>query len=54
MPGLRDPNKCDQRDAFKLADALLDRLTSGAHRIELKGDTMRKKGATLTQTEAKK
>jgi len=37
-----------------VADALLDRLTSGAHRIELKGDSMRKKGATLTKTEGKK
>jgi len=37
-----------------VADALLDRLTSGAHRIELKGESMRKKGATLTKTEAKK
>lgn len=37
-----------------VADALLDRLTSGAHRIELKGDSMRKKGATLTKTEVKK
>lgn len=37
-----------------VADALLDRLTSGAHRLELKGESMRKKTATLTKTEAKK
>lgn len=37
-----------------VADALLDRLTSGAHRLELKGESMRKKTATLTKTEARK
>lgn len=37
-----------------VADALLDRVTSGAHRIELKGESMRKKNATLTKTEVKK
>lgn len=37
-----------------VADALLDRLTSGAHRLELKGESMRKKTAVLTKTEAKK
>jgi DNA replication protein DnaC len=37
-----------------VADALLDRLTSGAHRLELKGESMRKKTAVLTKSEAKK
>jgi DNA replication protein DnaC len=37
-----------------VADALLDRLTSGAHRLELKGESMRKKTAALTKSEAKK
>lgn len=37
-----------------VADALLDRLTSGAHRIELKGESMRKKDTTLTKSEVKK
>jgi len=31
-----------------IADALLDRLLSGAHRIELKGDSLRKKTAEKT------
>ena len=37
-----------------VADALLDRLLNGAHRIELKGESMRKKTAPLTKAEAKK
>lgn len=37
-----------------VADALLDRLLNGAHRLELKGESMRKKTATLTKSEAKK
>lgn len=37
-----------------VADALLDRLLNGAHRLELKGESMRKKGANLTKSEAKK
>lgn len=34
-----------------LADAILDRLMHNAHRINLKGESMRKKRATLTQSE---
>jgi len=34
-----------------IADALLDRLVHNAHRITLKGESMRKKKASLTQTE---
>lgn len=37
-----------------VADALLDRLLNGAHRLELKGESMRKKSATLTKSETKK
>jgi len=37
-----------------VADALLDRLTSGAHRLELKGESLRKRAANLTRSEAKK
>ena len=37
-----------------VADALLDRLLNGAHRIELKGESMRKRSSTLTKSEAKK
>jgi len=37
-----------------VADALLDRLLNGAHRIELKGESMRKRISTLTKSEAKK
>lgn len=37
-----------------VADALLDRLLNGAHRIELKGESMRKKSSPLTKSEAKK
>ena len=37
-----------------VADALLDRLLNGAHRLELKGESMRKRSATLTKSEAKK
>ena len=36
-----------------VADALLDRLLHGAHRLELKGESLRKKAATLTKVEAK-
>jgi DNA replication protein DnaC len=35
-----------------LADAILDRLVHNAHKITLKGDSMRKKKSTLTQTKA--
>ena len=35
------------------ADALLDRLLSTAHRLELKGDSMRKREKTLTANESK-
>ena len=36
-----------------IADAILDRIIHNAHRIELKGDSMRKKGkpTTLTNTQ---
>ncbi len=34
-----------------LADAILDRLMHNAHRINLKGESMRKKMNSLTQTE---
>jgi len=34
-----------------IADALLDRLVHNAHRINLKGESMRKKKASLTPTE---
>jgi len=36
-----------------IADAILDRIVHNAHRIELKGDSMRKKdrNATLTSAE---
>ncbi len=37
-----------------VADALLDRLLNGAHRLELRGESMRKRSATLTKSEAKK
>jgi DNA replication protein DnaC len=37
-----------------VADALLDRLLNGAHRLELSGDSMRKKAAPLTKAEAKR
>ncbi|HZS05912.1 MAG TPA: IS21-like element helper ATPase IstB [Blastocatellia bacterium] len=37
-----------------VADALLDRLLDGAHRLELKGESMRKRGASLTRSEAEK
>jgi DNA replication protein DnaC len=36
-----------------LADAVLDRLVHSAHRIELKGESMRKKYSTLTRKEQK-
>lgn len=36
-----------------VADALLDRLLHGAHRLELKGDSLRKKAAALTKAEGK-
>ena len=36
-----------------VADALLDRLLQGAHRLELKGESMRKKNGHLTKAEAK-
>ncbi len=35
-----------------VADALLDRLLSGAHRIELSGESMRKKDKNLTNVNA--
>ena len=34
-----------------LADAILDRLMHNAHRINLKGESMRKKMNSLTQVE---
>ena len=34
-----------------IADAILDRIVHNAHRINLKGDSMRKKRSTLTQTD---
>jgi DNA replication protein DnaC len=34
-----------------LADAILDRLVHSAYKIELKGNTMRKKKSTLTKSE---
>ncbi len=34
-----------------LADAILDRLTHSAHRVALKGDSLRKKGAKLANSE---
>jgi len=34
-----------------IADAILDRLVHNAHKINLKGDSMRKKRSTLTQTD---
>ena len=34
-----------------IADAILDRLIHSAHRINLKGDSMRRKRSSLTQTE---
>ena len=37
-----------------VADALLDRLLNGAHRLEMRGESMRKKSATLTKSEVKK
>ena len=36
-----------------LADAILDRLVHSAHRIQLKGESMRKKYSTLTQEATK-
>ncbi len=36
-----------------VADALLDRLLSTAHRLELKGESMRKREKTLTASESK-
>jgi DNA replication protein DnaC len=36
-----------------LADAVLDRLVHNAHKIQLKGESMRKKYSTLTQEEQK-
>jgi DNA replication protein DnaC len=36
-----------------IADALLDRLVHNAHRINLKGESMRKTKASLTQQEEK-
>ena len=37
-----------------IADALLDRLVHNAHRIHLKGESMRKRKASLTQKEEMK
>ena len=37
-----------------VADALLDRLTSGAHRLELKGESLRRRTAHLTKPEGAK
>ncbi|MFP3344875.1 ATP-binding protein, partial [Halomonas sp. SIMBA_159] len=34
-----------------LADAILDRLMHNAHRLQLKGESMRKKLGTLTEGE---
>jgi DNA replication protein DnaC len=36
-----------------LADAILDRLVHSAHKIQLKGESMRKKYSTLTKEEQK-
>jgi len=36
-----------------VADALLDRLLQGAHRLELKGESLRKKDSHLTKAETK-
>lgn len=36
-----------------VADALLDRLLNGAHRLELKGESLRKKPASLTKAPVK-
>lgn len=36
-----------------VADALLDRLLNGAHRLELKGESLRKKPANLTKAPTK-
>lgn len=36
-----------------VADALLDRLLNGAHRIELKGESLRKRANGLTKAQAK-
>ena len=30
-------------ETYELADAIMDRITTGAHRIELKGESLRKK-----------
>ncbi|MGH9834004.1 MAG: IS21-like element helper ATPase IstB [Blastocatellia bacterium] len=37
-----------------VADAQLDRLLNGSHRLELKGESMRKRSANLTKPEVKK
>lgn len=37
-----------------VADALLDRLLNGAHRLELKGESLHKRSVTLTKSEVKK
>ena len=37
-----------------VTNALLDRLLNSAHRLELKDESMRKRSATLTKSEAKK
>ncbi|MXQ70112.1 ATP-binding protein, partial [Aeromonas caviae] len=34
-----------------LADAILDRLMHNAHRLSLKGESMRKRSSELTQSE---
>jgi DNA replication protein DnaC len=36
-----------------LADAILDRLVHSAHKIQLKGESLRKKYSTLTKEEQK-
>ena len=35
-----------------IADAILDRIVDNAHRIELKGDSMRRKGQSTRLTQA--
>jgi len=37
-----------------IADAILDRIIHNAHRIELKGESMRKKGKITTLTNSEK
>ena len=48
IPFFSDLNAHEQIGDPTMADAILDRLVHSAHKIKLKGESMRKKNANLT------